>query len=318
MKLSKEFKIGLLTIVSAAMLYFGFNFLKGTDFFSPTNHYYALYPTVDGLKVSNPVIVNGFSVGRVSSIRILQDRDNMVLVELMIDEDIMLGDSTKAKLYNVDFLGSKAIELAIGPVGTPLEDGDTLISEVDKGVTEFLKESALPVADNLGITIRRINEILLGLQGSGEKINATIGQLEVMATQVNGIISENRAETAEIMANLQALTRQLSATISKVDPVLENASGALEKVNTLELQQTIAETQQLLAHVNQTLDMFNKGQGTVGRLLKEDSIYTNLNKAIVDLDSLVNHMNAYPKHFFAPLGKSRKKIERDLQKAQQQ
>lgn len=314
MKISKEFKIGLLTLVSAAMLYFGFNFLKGTDFFSSTNHYYALYKTVDGLKVSNPIIVNGFSVGRVSRIRILQEQNNMVLVELMIDEEILLGDSTTAKLYNTDFLGSKAIELAIGPVGTPLEDGDTLISEVDKGVTEFLKESALPVADNLGITIRRINEILLGLQGSGEKINATIGELQVMATQVNGIIIENRAEMAQVMAGLQAITTQLSQTISKVDPVLENASGALEKVNTLELQQTIAETQQLLAHVNQTLDMFNKGQGTVGRLLKEDSIYTNLNRTIEDLDSLIVHINTYPKHFFAPLGKSRKRIERDLER----
>ena len=314
MKISKEFKIGLLTLVSAAMLYFGFNFLKGTDFFSSTNHYYALYETVDGLKVSNPVIINGTPVGRVSRIRILQEQNNMVLVEMMIDEEMLLGDSTTALLYNTDFLGSKAIELSIGPVGTPLEDGDTLISKVDKGVTEFLKESALPVADNLGITIRRINEILLGLQGSGEKINATIGELQVMATQVNGIIGENRAEMAQVMAGLQQITTQLSATIAKVDPVLENASGALEKVNTLELQQTIAETQQLLAHVNQTLDMFNKGQGTVGRLLKEDSIYTNLNRTIEDLDSLIVHINTYPKHFFAPLGKSRKRIERDLER----
>lgn len=312
MKLTKEFKIGLLTIVTAAMLYFGFNFLKGTDFFSSTSYYYALYETVDDLKVSNPVIINGVSVGRVSRIKFLQDMNNMVLVELKIDEDIKLGDSTKAKLYNTDFLGSKAIELAIGPIGVPLEDGDTLISVVDKGVTEFLKESALPVADNLGITIRRINEILVGMQGSGEKINATIGELQVMATQVNGIISENRAETAEIIAGLQQITRQLSQTISKVDPVLENASGALEKVNTLELQQTIAETQQLLAHVNETLDMFNKGEGTVGRLLKEDSIYSNLNRTIEDLDSLIVHINTYPKHFFAPLGKSRRQIEKEM------
>ncbi len=300
MKVSKEFKIGVLTIVTAAMLYFGFNFLKGTDFFSSTSHYYALYETVDGLKVSNPVIINGYSVGRVSRIKILQDRNNLVLVEMRIDEDILLGKSTTAKLYSTDFLGSKAIELSIGSIETPLEDGDTLVSEVDKGLTEFIKKSALPVADTLAITISRIN--------------AAIGQIEVMATQVNGIISDNRAKTGEIMSGLQRITRQLSVTISKVDPVLENANGALEKVNTLDLQQTLTETQQVLAHVNQTLDMFNKSEGTVGRLLKEDSIYSNLNRTISDLDSLIVHINTYPKHFFAPLGKSRKKIEREMEK----
>ncbi|MEQ8535052.1 MAG: MlaD family protein [Imperialibacter sp.] len=181
MRFSKEFKVGLFTIVSGALLYYGFNFLKGTDFFSNTSKYYALYETIDGLKVANSVIVNGYSVGRISRIRILQDRDNQVLVEMTIDEDIILTDSTRAKLYNVDFLGSKAIELSIDDVGMPIEDGDTLISEIDKGITDFLKESAAPVADNLGITIRRINEILLGLQGSGEKINSTIGELQVMA-----------------------------------------------------------------------------------------------------------------------------------------
>lgn len=312
MRFSKEFKVGLFTIVAGVLLYFGFNFLKGTDFFSKTSKYYALYETIDGLKVANSVIVNGYSVGRISRIRILQDRNNLVLVEMTIDEDIILTDSTRAKLYNLDFLGSKAIELSIDNVGQPIEDGDTLIAEIDKGVTEFLKESAAPVADNLGITIRRINEILLGLQGSGEKINSTIGELQIMAHQMNGIIGENREELSNVMVSFQELAAQLSQTIKRIDPILVNANGAIEKVNALELQATLDETQELLSHVNTTLDMFNKGEGTVGRLLKEDSIYSNLNKTIADLDSLVVHLNTYPKHFLAPLGKSRKKIEKDL------
>ncbi len=314
MRFTKEFKVGIFTLLSGVLLYYGFNFLKGTDFFSKTNKYYALYETIDGLKVANSVIVHGYSVGRISKIRILQNRNNMVLVEMTIDEDIVLTDSTTAKLYNLDFLGSKAIELSIENVGNPVEDGDTLISEIDKGVTDFLKESAAPVADNLGITIRRINEILLGLQGSGEKINGTIGELQVMAQRVNGIIGENREELSKVMVSFNVLAAQLSQTIAKIDPILVNANGAIEKVNALELQATLDETQQLLSHVNTTLDMFNKGEGTVGRLLKEDSIYANLNKTIEDLDSLLVHVNTYPKHFFAPLGKSRKKIEKDLAK----
>ena len=79
-------------------MYYGFNFLKGVDFFSKTNKYYAVYENIDGLQVSNDVIVNGFSVGRVSRIIILQEKDNKILVELEVDDQVVLGDSTKALL----------------------------------------------------------------------------------------------------------------------------------------------------------------------------------------------------------------------------
>ena len=87
MKISKEFKVGLLAVVSIAILYLGFNFLKGSDLFSPNNTYYAVYDNIDGLNVSNPVLINGFSVGRVSDIEILQQQGNTLLVSLDINKN---------------------------------------------------------------------------------------------------------------------------------------------------------------------------------------------------------------------------------------
>ena len=98
--MSKEFKVGLIALVTGALLYYGFNYLKGVDFFSPTNKYYVIYETVDGLNRSNPVIINGLTVGRVSRIRLLQNGENLIMVELDIDETIILGDSTVASLTN--------------------------------------------------------------------------------------------------------------------------------------------------------------------------------------------------------------------------
>ncbi|MEQ9307442.1 MAG: MlaD family protein, partial [Marinoscillum sp.] len=158
--MSKEFKVGLIALVSGVLLYYGFNFLKGKDFFSPTNKYYVLYDNVDGLNKSNPVIVNGLAVGRVSRIRLLQSEDNQILVELDIDESITLGDSTVASLSNTDFLGSKGIVLTVGSLNNPIVPGDTLIPYQDRGLNEILA-SAEPVASNLNTTITRVNEILI-------------------------------------------------------------------------------------------------------------------------------------------------------------
>ena len=63
---------------------------------------------------------------------------------------------------------------------------------------------------------------------------------------------------------------------------------------------------------------FSNKEGSLGKLMYEDSLYNNLNKTMLDLDSLLIHMNENPKHFFGPLGKSSKKIEKDLAKQQKQ
>ena len=112
--MNKELKVGIIGVIGLVFFYLGSNFLKGIDFFSPINRYYAVYENVDGLIVANPVIVNGYTVGRVSNINILQNKDNKILVSMDIDEDLIIGKNSIATLSSNDFLGSKAIILNIG------------------------------------------------------------------------------------------------------------------------------------------------------------------------------------------------------------
>lgn len=312
--MTKEVKVGIFAVISGAIFYFGFNYLKGIDFFSPTHKYYAIYDNIDGLNVSNPVIVNGFSVGRVSRIQILQHRDNDVLVELDVDENIVLGDSTVATLMNSDFLGSKAILLNIGSLSNPIEDGDTLISSIDKGLAALL-ESAQPITANLDVTIRRINEILLGMEGAGDEIKATIVTMNETLKGVNIFIRQNNVKVKATFDNVNALLANINTKVDKLDPILANADQTLDKVNQLELDSTLANLNKNLDALNIMLNDINEGKGTVGKLLKEDSLYNSMNKMIQDLDQLIIHFDENPKHFLGPLGKSKKKIERDRAKA---
>ena len=309
--MSKEFKVGIFAVISGAILYIGFNYLKGIDFFSPTHKYYAIFENIDGLNVSNPVIVNGFSVGRVSYIRIIQELDNKILVQLDVDENLVLGDSTVATLTNSDFLGSKAILLHIGNIAIPIQDGDTLISNIDKGIAEFL-ESAQPLTDNLGIAIRNINKILLGLEGAGEDLKNMLNTFESTLSSVNGLIAENRGSIKGTFNNLEDLGHNLNDRVTQLTPVLENANQTLEKINTLELERTLANLNNLLISMDTLLTDLNQGEGSMGKILKDDSLYNNLNKAWIDLDKLLIHFNENPKHFMSPLGKKKSKIEKEL------
>lgn len=312
--MSKEIKVGLIGVIGLVLFYLGSNFLKGIDFFSPINRYYALYENVDGLIVANPVIVNGYSVGRVSEIKILQEKDNKILVSMDIDKDLIIGRSSKATLSSNDFLGSKAIVLSIGDINSPISEGDTIMSEIAGGLSELL-EKATPITDNLGVTISRLNDILASLRGSGDMITTTLDNLNNVLTNTNNLIDSNEETITSTLENLNNLTDDLSDKLNDIDPIIKGANDMISNLSGVDFENTFNQIDILLSSANGIFDDIESGEGgTLSLLLSDDSLYNNLNKTAFDLDKLLQHINENPKHFFAPLGKNRKKIERDLRK----
>ena len=114
MKLSKEFKIGLIVIISLALLYWGFNFLKGEDVFSNERVFIALYKDVGGLDKANPVTVNGLTVGHVRDMNFSKDGKANVVIELIINNSIAIPKNSIARIASSDLLGSKTVEIILG------------------------------------------------------------------------------------------------------------------------------------------------------------------------------------------------------------
>lgn len=311
--MNKEIKVGIFAVVSGAILYFGFDFLKGNNFFSSNNTYYAIYQQIDGLNISNPVIVNGFSVGRVSNIEILQKEGNKIIVELDVKGNLIVGKNTTANLVNSDFLGSKAILLEIGDINQPMESGDTIKGQVDKGIAALL-ENAKPLTDDIGVTISRLNEILLGMEGAGEEIKNTLSTLEKTLRTANGLIGTTDTQLKVTFKELNGLLYNVDQRVEQLEPVLTNADSLITTINGLPLDSVVSTLNGTLAQLETTINSISNQQGTVGKLLYDDSLYVNLNKTIEDLDQLIIHIDENPKHFLAPLGKSKSKIEKDRAK----
>lgn len=306
MKVSKEFKVGLLAVVSITILYMGLNFLKGIDFFSRTNYYYAIYDEVDGLNVSNDVILNGLSVGRVSNISIMPHNQNKILVELDVNSDIRLGRNSIAMLKNSDFLGGKAIELIIEtPVEGILSDGDTLISEVDKGLAGMLLESAGPVADDLGATLRRLNIILESLSNNTGYITSALKNIEQASQSLKDALAENRGKLNDVLVNYNQVALQLSESLRELPPVLIKTSQIADSIQSLELSETVKKTQEAVDKLNSAIAKINEGDGTLAKLTNDDSLYVNLNSAAENLNKLLIDVRENPGRYiqFSVFGK---------------
>jgi phospholipid/cholesterol/gamma-HCH transport system substrate-binding protein len=312
MKFSKEIKVGLFMVVSLVLLYLGLNYLKGIDFFSSRNVYYAFYENVDKLASSNLVYVNGYSVGRVSDITYQQSR-NRVLVELEIDSDLILNDSSVA-ILNGDILGTKFIQLNVGTSSNTLKPKDTVKAEIAKGIQDFLEENAAPVASNLQTTLGKFNTLLDNLSTNSNKLNELIDNLQRTSRSVNGTVLNANDKITAISGNIKSVTDNLNGALTDLKPAIKNFKEFSDSLKVLELNQTLSKAQESLVKLNSTLTNLNSGENTMSKLLTEDSLYVNLNNLMQTLDTLARHLNENPKHFFGPLGQSRRKIQRDLEK----
>jgi len=312
MKFSKELKVGIFMVTAIVLLYFGFNFLKGTDFFSSDKKYFAVFQNVNKLTESNQIFLNGYAVGRVSDIRIDQKNDR-VIVELAIDSEIILTKNSEAVLGG-ELLGGSFIQLNVGKGGSQLQPKDTIATAVAKGLQDLIAESAEPLTANITTTMKKMNTVLDSVNLMSGYLNSILQDLRPTPRLMNNTIASVGNNVNTLTGTVRTVGDNLNKTLGTLQPTLDNFKTISDSLKQMELNKTIAQTQLTLAKLNETLSRLNKGDNTMSKLMTEDTLYVNLNKLLLSLDTLANHMNSNPKHFFAPLGKSRKKIERELKK----
>ena len=310
---NKEVKVGLFSAITLVLLYFGFNYLKGIDFFESKKIYYAVYDNIDQLAKSNPVLVNGYAVGRVSNTRILQQKNNHVLVEMEIDADIVITDSTKAILTS-DFLGTKSVLLKIGHSKKKLKEGDTLHTEVAKGMFDVISETATPVATDLQSTLRKFNSAIDNFSKLFEKLEVTLTKLQKTPDLLNKTLVTANSNIEGLANSFKTDAEKVSVMLDELKPTLSNFKVISDSLKKMHVNEALMKMQHTLTSLNESLAKLKKHDNTMGRLLTEDSLYVNLNKLLINLNDLSNNFNNNPNQFLAPLGKSAKKIERDRKK----
>ncbi|HAS46070.1 MAG TPA: MCE family protein [Microscillaceae bacterium] len=315
MKISKELKIGLLALISGAALYLGFNFLKGSDFFSRTNHFYAIFPEVGGLTVSNPVTINGLQIGRVKNIEILQNNNNKMLVTIALRRDIVIGKNASVKLGAVDLLSGKQLMLAVGttyPIDSPknMQSGDTITNAtLDEDIMAKVTKQIEPITQKVDSTLLYINGLLKELSGAGNKVKAVLDDASNLTASLDNTLKRQGGNIDAIMGNLRNLSSSLVETEKSFKPILKKVDDIAGQASKLELDKTLANTNKTVTELNKVLETINQGQGTLGNLIKNDTLYTNLEKLTTNLDKLLTDFRENPKRYvhFSVFGKKDKK-----------
>lgn len=313
MKISKEVKVGVLGILGLVLLYYGFNFLKGSDIFSSTKDYRLTFDDVQGLEVSNTVSFKGVVVGRVSEVT--PDYDNSkVNVIISLKKDVKVTDKSEIFLADDGLVGGKILNLKIHP-GKPLEAGSEIKTLVQPGLLGSVTEKLDPTLQKVDSLLSTLNVVAREFENSGEALKVLLASATQSTAGLNGIMASNSKNLNAITGNAAVLTADLNRVVKDLDrqlkPILTNATTFTDSLKVIQLASTIQSLNGTISEVQGLMRDINTGEGTLGKLTSNDSLYNNLNNTAESLNNLLVDFKESPRRYvhFSLFGKKDKKKE---------
>ncbi len=310
MKLSKEFKIGVVVVCAIGAFIWGVSFLKGSNLFSDREYLYAVYPKIDNLIIGSPIQINGYKIGQVKSISLLQQGEKTgVLVKFLITEEVEIPKGSIAKAVSADLIGTKAVEVIYSRNKEFVKSGDTLKAETEQGLKESFNRQLAPLQAKAEHLISEIDTVMTvvglvlnnktrdNIDRSFEGVKKAILSLEQTAYKLDDMVASEKPKMSSILTNLNGISSNLNKNEAKINNILNNFSNLSDSLAKSQLKTAVANADATLRELNVLMTKINQGQGTLGKLAKNDSLYTNLNKSAEDLDKLLKDLKENPKRY---------------------
>jgi phospholipid/cholesterol/gamma-HCH transport system substrate-binding protein len=295
LKITREIKTAILVIASILLFIWGYSYLKGKDLLNDYKTLYVEYDNVEGLASNAVVTINGLVVGKVSMISI-QNTTGKLLVELQIKSDFPISKSSIVAIYEPGLIGGKQIQIIPNFEDKILAvNGDTLKSDVKKGLTDLVAEKLSPLQEkvekmvvNADLLLKNLNDILdtkskENLKSSIANLNQTLAEFNKASINVNAILADNKSKIDGTLSN-----------INKVSSDFTKISDSLSKAN---IGQIVKNLEKTLTNVDKLMSDVQSGKGTFGKLIKDESLYNNLDKTSKELELLLQDVRLNPTRY---------------------
>ncbi|MFI0428939.1 MlaD family protein [Mariniflexile sp. HMF6888] len=299
MKISKEVKTGILVLSGIVLFIFGFNYLKGKNLFESTDVYYTEFD-YNALDKSSPITVNGNTVGKIQDI-VYDYNTGKTKVAFSVNAALKFSKNSVIKMYETGLMGGNGLAILISAEGEQAKPGDVLPSEVEYGLVTTLSKNFSGLSDNLDATLKSTDTLMLsinrlvndnsdaGLKRTIEELNHTLKSFKNTSNSVNAVISNNDKNIAAILEKFKTISSDLAVLTAdlknaNVGATVESLDNTLNKLNTI-------------------LTTIDKGEGSIGKLLKDEALYNNLEGATKEMEELLRDIKLHPKRYFRVLSK---------------
>ncbi len=309
MKISRELKIGIVAIITLAFLIWGVNFLKGIDIFKSSDTYYSLYDNIDGLIESGIVYLRGFKIGNVNEIKFDSRGSGKIIVKYSIKERVKIPENSVFLIYSSSMVsGIKDIKLILGDGTRYYQSGDTVSGDLDRGLEAIIdpvREQTMSVLSKIDTIIGSLAQILN--EKKIEELQQTIGHIDNVSASLDRNLSEGGA-LDNSFENMDAITENLKQSNRELKAIISNFKDLSDSVSSSQIKSAIDHASATLQSTSYMLAKVEAGEGTLGKLVHNDSLYLNLKNVSESLDLLLNDLREHPKRYvhFSIFGRKEK------------
>jgi phospholipid/cholesterol/gamma-HCH transport system substrate-binding protein len=300
---SKEIKTALLILSGIVIFIFGFNYLKGSSLLDNEINVHTLYADVEGLVVGANVTINGLNVGKVKKID-FDENFEKIKVSFSLRSDLTFSNQSIAQLYEAGLIGGKAI--AILPdysAARPVQDDDVLPSTIKPGLTELVNQQIAPLqnkleglltsADSLFAGVSNVlnyntqNNLKLALEG----VTQSIDNVNKLSNSLSRVVNSNE--------------KVFNSTLSHLEHTTNNLAILSYSLKQMPLESTVQHLEKTTAQIQQLVEKMEKGEGSLGKLLNEETLYNKLLYSAEALEALLVDLKSHPKRYvhFSIFGK---------------
>ena len=315
-RLSKEFKAGFIFLLSIVLLVYGLKYLKGLNVFQADKPYFAVYSDVDGLQVGSSVTLNGFKVGVVSDMYLIDN--NKILATLNINRFDSIPVNSVCKIINQDLMGTKGVSLIMGNSQSFTHVGDTLLSGMENSLQDAVNAQILPLKNKAEELIGSVDSLLVivaavlnkntrnNLSNSIKSLDKTFEILSRTMVKIDSVVYKNDKRISKIITNLETITTNLNDSTFGLKTILNNLSSITDSLSNSNIIS-------LVENVNKISYKINTGSGSLTKLMNDENLYNNLEKSTSQLAELIEDIKKNPKRYvtFSILGGGNKSYQKE-------
>ena len=299
MKLRNEFKIGLAVVLAGALFYLGTRFLRDLPIFGQATIYHTELLDSNGLVPGNIVAVIGVGVGSVTEVQLTSTG---VLVSFSVSDDVVLTEGTTASAGGFGFVSSVQLNLSLGPSGAPIYEPGSLIPASEQ--SDILGD----LVDRTPLVLNRVDTLLAGssvaVNAATELLTNPSGQMKQTLTSIQNLSDAFQSVLLAEQGSLQSVFKDIENLSNAVEAFTEDSLGSVTtdikgvidqlSVNLDMLQSTTNELNTLIASIND-------GQGTLGKLATDDSLYIEMKGAATALRRILEDFEEDPRKYMESL-----------------
>lgn len=326
MKLSKELKAGIITLLAIGLLVAGINFLKGNSFFGGDDQYEAYFPNSGNLAPATSVYVNGVAVGKVLTVEYQPNGDSLSKVKVTFniqDDNVRIPKGSLVEIASIDFL-NKGIKLTLNSDLSKgyYKPGDKIRGSVESDMISQVKDYADPTIQKLTSLISTVDRTVTSISAfwdttATSKIEASMDEVQLalkrfgnVAVEVEGLVASEKVRLAKIMSNVESISGNLKASNEKISGIIGNVKKISDDLVTVNYKSVVEDAQKTIQKLNATLEAANNGEGTLGKLLHDEKLYNELVNTNKELQELVDDITLHPERYihFSVLGAKTKGV----------